>query len=194
MAWREDVGSVLRFFDENTGQVLYDLGPTKFLDNFSEIQDKYEEFYMRPLANDSTIWTILSSTQDAAYRCYRFTEGYKMNGSTRQYHVSGTATPSNFNTMYLKTASYTGTKIADGWYVEAKERMYSAWTNSAGTTLYKATLINFVGGKINRMVSCYFTGAMREYQLAVETVGCNTNGIELNQATYPYLWSYGLVL
>lgn len=195
IAWREDVGSVLRFVDEKTGQLLYDLGPTKFLDNFTEIQDKYEEFYMRPLANDSTIWTILSSTQDAAYRYYRYTEGYKMiNGSTRQYHVTGTTTPSNYNTMYLKTASYTGTPIADGWYVEAKNRMYSAWTNSAGLTLYKATLINFVGGKVNLFVDCYFTEAMKEYQVAVKTVGCNTNGIALNQATYPYLWSYGVGL
>lgn len=195
IAWREDVGSVLRFVDEKTGQLLYDLGPTKFLDNFSEIQDKYEEFYMRPLANDSTIWTILASTQDAAYRYYRYTEGYKViDGSTRQYHVSGTTTPSNYNTMYLKTASYGGTPIANGWYVEAKGRMYSAWTNSAGLTLYKATLIKFVGGKVNLFVDCYFTEAMKEYQMAVRTVGCDTNGVELNQTDYPYLWSYGVGL
>ena len=196
LAWREDVGSVLRFNDEKTGQALYDLGPGGILDNISTVLDKWTIMPLKSLTTSSRLSAILDVTENDCTKYNQFVEGYEQMGSVKKYNVSKTSSPSVYSGKMYVQQSYNSAVIPDGWYVGVNNGNYLASAtesmDSSSTPLYRCNLLLVSGGKVTNSAFCYFTEAMKEYQVAVRTVGCNTNGIELNQATYPYLWSYGV--
>lgn len=196
--------AVLRFQNENTGEFLYDLGPDGIMKEFSEKADSYTEIKLKKLTNVTRISEILNITDKACTTYYRFNEGYKQIGSgtaaTKQYHVSGTATPSAKNSQVFTSQSYNGTTIANGWYVKPNSGNYMAQLtnqyeqNEDGlwmdVPVYVVYIYQYSGGKLVASVPVYFTKTDSQY--ATSSVGCDKEGNELSTSTYQYLYSYWL--
>ena len=193
LAVNDDNKAVLRFQNENTGEFLYDLGPDGIMREFSEVADSYTETEFKKLTNATRVSELLDIVRSACTAYYRFNEGYKQIGSgssaTKQYHVSGTATPSPKHTQFFTSKYYNGTVIADGWYVKPNNGVYIQISNSTGTTaFYKVYIYQFSSGKLVNSVPVYFK--YTDSQRASKSVGCDVNGNELSTSTYPYLYSY----
>lgn len=198
--WNEGTGAdnkdhaVLRFYNEYTGEFLYDLGPDGIMKNFSEVSDSWTEMKLKKLTNCTRISEVLDIATNACSTFYRFNEGYKKMGSgsnaTKEYHVSGTSTPSSKNSQYFTSKNYNGTVISDGWYVRPNNGVYmQMMTNDANQVgVYSVTIYQFSGGKLVSSVPVYFK--YTDYQRASKSVGCDENGNELSTSTYTYLYSY----
>ena len=202
LAINSDNKAVLRFQNENTGEFLYDLGPDGIMKEFSEVADSYSEVQLHKLTNVKRVSEILDIGDSDCTTYYRFNEGYKKIGSgtsaTKQYHVSGTSTPSAKNSAYFTSKNYDGTQIADGWYCRKNNGNYLqrltdvTYVNEDGLTedkrIYQVNIMNFISGKLAQTAQVLFQ--YTDYQHASNSVGCDENGNELSTSTYTYLYSY----
>lgn len=202
LAVNDDNRAVLRFQDENTGEFLYDLGPDGIMKEFSEVADSYSEVQLHKLTNVKRVSEILDIGDSDCTTYYRFNEGYKKIGSgtsaTKEYHVSGTSSPSSNNSAYFTSKNYNGTQIADGWYCKKNNGNYiqkltdATYVNEDGLTenkrIYQVNLMNFISGKLAQTAQVLFQ--YTDYQHASKSVGCDENGNELSTSTYTYLYSY----
>jgi len=202
LAVNSDNKAVLRFQNENTGEFLYDLGPDGIMKEFSEVSDSYTEIELHKLTNVKRVSEVLDIGDSDCTTYYRFNEGYKKIGSgtsaTKQYHVSGTSTPSAKNSAYFTSKNYNGTQIADGWYCRKNNgnymqlRTYGTYVNEDGLTedkrIYQVNIMNFISGKLAQTAQVLFQ--YTDYQHASKSVGCDENGNELSTLTYTYLYSY----
>lgn len=202
LAINSDNKAVLRFQNENTGEFLYDLGPDGIMKEFSEVADSYSEVQLHKLTNVKRVSEILDIGDSDCTTYYRFNEGYKKIGSgtsaTKQYHVSGTSSPSSKNSAYFTSKNYNGTQIADGWYCKKNNGNYiqlltdATYVNEDGLTeskrIYQVNLMNFISGKLAQTAQVLFQ--YTDYQHASKSVGCDENGNELSTSTYTYLYSY----
>lgn len=202
LAVNDDNRAVLRFQNENTGEFLYDLGPDGIMKEFSEVADSYSEVQLHKLTNVKRVSEILDIGDSDCTTYYRFNEGYKKIGSgtsaTKQYHVSGTSSPSSKNSAYFTSKNYNGTQIADGWYCKKNNGNYiqqltdATYVNEDGLTeskrIYQVNLMNFISGKLAQTAQVFFQ--YTDYQHASKSVGCDENGNELSTSTYTYLYSY----
>lgn len=202
LAVNDDNRAVLRFQNENTGEFLYDLGPDGIMKDFSEVADSYSEVQLHKLTNVKRVSEILDIGDSDCTTYYRFNEGYKKIGSgtsaTKQYHVSGTSTPSAKNSAYFTSKNYDGTQIADGWYCRKNNGNYlqrltdATYVNEDGLTedkrIYQVNIMNFISGKLAQTAQVLFQ--YTDYQHASNSVGCDENGNELSTSTYTYLYSY----
>ena len=202
LAINSDNKAVLRFQNENTGEFLYDLGPDGIMKEFSEVADSYSEVQLHKLTNVKRVSEILDIGDSDCTTYYRFNEGYKKIGSgtsaTKQYHVSGTSTPSAKNSAYFTSKNYDGTQIADGWYCRKNNGNYlqrltdATYVNEDGLTedkrIYQVNIMNFISGKLAQTAQVLFQ--YTDYQHASNSVGCDENGNELSTSTYTYLYSY----
>lgn len=202
LAINSDNKAVLRFQNENTGEFLYDLGPDGIMKEFSEVADSYSEVQLHKLTNVKRVSEILDIGDSDCTTYYRFNEGYKKIGSgtsaTKQYHVSGTSTPSAKNSAYFTSKNYDGTQIADGWYCRKNNGNYlqlltdGTYVNEDGLTedkrIYQVNIMNFISGKLAQTAQVLFQ--YTDYQHASNSVGCDENGNELSTSTYTYLYSY----
>lgn len=197
LAWREDVGSVLRFYDEKTGQALYDLGPSGITANIDTVPDKWTIVPLKSLTTSSRLAAILDVTENDCTKYYQFVEGYKQLNGMKQYNVSGTSSPSGYSGKMYVQQSYNSAVISDGWYVGVNNGNYmTAGTESmdtASTPLYMCNLLLVSGGKVTNSAICYFTEADKRPLTASKFVGRDKDG-KLLGTGYPYLWSYGLGL
>ena len=186
--------AVLRFQNENTGEFLYDLGPDGIMKEFSEVADTYTQVMLKKLTSVTRVSELLDIADSDCTTYYRFNEGYKQIGSgnniTKQYHVSGGASPSAKNAQYFTTESYSGNTIANGWYVKPNNGVYMMTTSDGldQSSLYIVNIYQFSGGKLTRTVTVYFK--YTDSQRASQSVGCDESGNELNKQTYAYLYSY----
>ena len=169
---------------------------------FSEVADSYTEMKLKKLTNATRVSEILDIADSACTSYYRFNEGYKQIGSgsnvTKQYHVSGTASPSAKNSQYFTSKNYNGTTIANGWYVKPNKGNYMAQLTDQyeqlenglydNVKVYVVYIYQFSGGKLVASVPVYFK--YTDYQHASKSVGCDENGNELSTSTYTYLYSY----
>lgn len=202
LAVNDDNRAVLRFQNENTGEFLYDLGPDGIMKEFSEVADSYSEVQLHKLTNVKRVSEILDIGDSDCTTYYRFNEGYKKIGSgtsaTKQYHVSGTSSPSSKNSAFFTSKNYNGTQIADGWYCKKNNGNYiqqltdATHVNEDGLTeskrIYQVNLMNFISGKWAQTAQVFFQ--YTDYQHASKSVGCDENGNELSTSTYTYLYSY----
>lgn len=202
LAVNDDNRAVLRFQDENTGEFLYDLGPDGIMKEFSEVADSYSEVQLHKLTNVKRVSEILDIGDSDCTTYYRFNEGYKKIGSgtsaTKEYHVSGTSSPSSNNSAYFTSKNYNGTQIADGWYCKKNNGNYiqkltdATYVNEDGLTenkrIYQVNIMNFISGKLAQTAQVLFQ--YTDYQHASKSVGCDENGNELSTSTYTYLYSY----
>lgn len=202
LAINSDNKAVLRFQNENTGEFLYDLGPDGIMKEFSEVADSYSEVQLHKLTNVKRVSEILDIGDSDCTTYYRFNEGYKKIGSgtsaTKQYHVSGTSSPSSKNSAYFTSKNYNGTQIADGWYCKKNNGNYiqqltdATYVNEDGLTeykrIYQVNIMNFISGKLAQTAQVFFQ--YTDYQHASKSVGCDENGNELSISTYTYLYSY----
>lgn len=202
LAVNDDNRAVLRFQNENTGEFLYDLGPDGIMKEFSEVSDSYTEIELHKLTNVKRVSEVLDIGDSDCTTYYRFNEGYKKIGSgtsaTKQYHVSGTSTPSAKNSAYFTSKNYNGTQIADGWYCRKNNGNYlqlltdGTYVNEDGLTedkrIYQVNIMNFISGKLAQTAQVLFQ--YTDYQHASKSVGCDENGNELSTSTYTYLYSY----
>jgi hypothetical protein len=192
-----DKKGVLRFFDEDTGEPLYDLGPSGIMNNFEEIQDSWTSMQLKALAADSKLSAILNVTSDVCTMYYRFTEGYKVitSSNMKKYHISGTDSPSDYNTKYfdsksvntstVTTGTPAGNAIADGWYVQPNNGFYRS--NAVVCYVY---IYCFSGGKMVNGIRVYFTSDLIDDPMNKKSVGTDENGNDLSLLKYPSLWSY----
>lgn len=173
----EDGVGVLRFFDKD-GKPLYDLGPDKILENFSEVENSWTERWMKKLA----ISGLGGGTQYLGElkranctRYFRFNEGYKSistgNSPELRYNVSGGSNPSPYNLQWFSIqgqptptsgtspSDYAGRSlIADGWYATEHNKVngfddnqYAVeadWTNE--------TILYFTGGYATSSLVVWF--------------------------------------
>ena len=194
LAVNSDNRAVLRFLNENTGEFLYDLGPDGIMKEFSEVADSYTEMKLKKLTSATRVSEIIDVSASACTSYYRFNEGYKQIGSgsniTKEYHVSGTASPSSKNAQFFRTQSYNGTLIADGWYVKPNGGSYmmEQLDTLEGPTVYVVYIYQFSGGSLVSSVPVYFRYTDTQY--ATHSVGCDESGNELSTSTYSYLYSY----
>lgn len=202
LAVNDDNRAVLRFQNENTGEFLYDLGPDGIMKEFSEVADSYSEVQLHKLTNVKRVSEILDIGDSDCTTYYRFNEGYKKIGSgtsaTKQYHVSGTSSPSSKNSAFFTSKNYNGTQIADGWYCKKnngnymQQRTDATYVNEDGLTeskrIYQVNLMKFISGKLAQTAQVFFQ--YTDYQHASKSVGCDENGNELSTSTYTYLYSY----
>ena len=202
LAVNDNNQAVLRFQNENTGEFLYDLGPDGIMKEFSEVADSYTPMKLKKLTNATRISEIINITDSACTTYYRFNEGYKQIGSgssaTKQYHVSGSSSPSSKNTQFFTSQNYNGTTILNGWYVKPNNGNYiqklsgNYVVNGDGlyedVPIYQVTIYQFSGGKLVTSVPVYFLHTDNQY--ATHSVGCDGNGNELSTSTYTYLYSY----
>ena len=185
---------MLRFQDETTGEFLYDLGPDGIMKEFSEVADSYTPMKLKKLTNVNRVSEITDIADSACTTYYRFNEGYKQIGSgssaTKQYHVSGTSSPSAKNAQFFTSQSYNGSTIADGWYVKPNNGTYmmTAAETIGQTSVHVVYIYQFSGGKLVSSVPVYFV--YTDYQHTSKSVGCDENGNELSTSTYTYLYSY----
>ena len=205
LAVNSDNKAVLRFQNENTGEFLYDLGPDGIMKEFSEVADSYDEMRLKKLNPCKRVSEILNITDSQCTSYYRFNEGYKKIGTgstaTKQYHVSGTASPSAYNACYFTGKSYSGSKIPDGWYCKANNGSYiQRVTNEVvetdsglldHKTIYQVNIMHFVSGKLAETATVYFK--TKDMTQAYHSVGCDENGSELSTTAYEYLYSYYLI-
>lgn len=186
--------AVLRFQNENTGEFLYDLGPDGIMKEFSEVADSYTPMKLKKLANVTRVSELLDIKDSACTTYYRFNEGYKQIGSgnnvTKQYHVSGGSSPSAKNAQFFTSQNYSGTTIANGWYVKPNNGIYMMKAANAigDSIIYVVWIYQFSGGKLTTSVPVYFK--YTDSQHANHSVGCDENGNELSTSTYSYLYSY----
>jgi len=202
LAVNSDNKAVLRFQNENTGEFLYDLGPDGIMKEFSEVADSYSEIQLHKLTNVKRVSEVLDIGDSDCTTYYRFNEGYKKIGSgtsaTKEYHISGTSTPSAKNSAYFTSKNYNGTQIADGWYCRKNNGNYiqqltdETYVNDDGLTdnkiIYEVNIMNFASGKLVQTARVFFQ--YTDYQHASKSVGCDMNGNELSTSTYTYLYSY----
>lgn len=194
LAVNDNNQAVLRFQNETTGEFLYDLGPDGIMKEFSEVADSYTQMKLKKLTNVKRISEITDIADSACTTYYRFNEGYKQIGSgsnvTKQYHVSGTASPSAKNAQFFTSQHYNGTTIADGWYVMPNNGTYMMMAANAieAVSVYEVYIYQFSSGKIVSSVPVYFL--YTDYQHTSKSVGCDENGNELSTSTYTYLYSY----
>lgn len=194
LAVNDNNQAVLRFQNENTGEFLYDLGPDGIMKEFSEVADSYTPMKLKKLTNCTRVSEMLNISDSACTTYYRFNEGYKQIGSgqnvTKQYHVSGNASPSAKNSQFFTSQNYNGTTISDGWYVKPNNGVYMMeQVNMPGDpTVYVCYIYHFSGGKLVNSVPVYFR--YTDNQHASHSVGCDENGNELSTSTYSYLYSY----
>ena len=195
LAWREDVGSVLRFNDEKTGQALYDLGPGGILNNIDTVPDKWTIVPLKSLTTSSRLSDILNVTENVCTKYYQFVEGYKQLNGMKKYNVSGTSSPSSYSGKMYVQQSYNSAVISDGWYVGVNNGNYMATgtksMDTASTSLYMCNLLLVSGGKVTNSAICYFTEADKSPMTASKIVGRDKDG-KLLGTDYPYLWSYGV--
>ena len=186
--------AVLRFQNENTGEFLYDLGPDGIMKEFSEVADSYTPMKLKKLTNATRVSELLDITEGACTTYYRFNEGYKQIGSgnnvSKEYHVSGGASPSAQNAQFFTSQNYNGTTIADGWYVKPNNGVYMMKPQDAigAASIYVVWIYLFSEGKLSTSVPVYFK--YTDSQHANHSVGCDENGNELSTSTYTYLYSY----
>lgn len=196
LAVNSDNKAVLRFQNENTGEFLYDLGPDGIMKEFTEVADSYTKYSLYKLTEAKRVSELLDITDSMCTNYYRFNEGYKQIGTgstaTKKYHVSGTSSPSAKNASYFTVQSYSGSTIRDGWYCKANNGIYRMFllNNISSTVLYTVNIYQFSGGKLISNIIVYFKDKTSSY--ALNSVGCDKNGNELDSMTYPYLYSYGL--
>ena len=194
LAVNDNNQAVLRFQDETTGEFLYDLGPDGIMKEFSEVADSYTPMKLKKLTNVNRVSEITDIADSACTTYYRFNEGYKQIGSgssaTKQYHVSGTSSPSAKNAQFFTSQSYNGSTIADGWYVKPNNGTYmmTAAETIGQTSVHVVYIYQFSGGKLVSSVPVYFV--YTDYQHTSKSVGCDENGNELSTSTYTYLYSY----
>lgn len=202
LAVNDNNQAVLRFQNENTGEFLYDLGPDGIMKEFSEVADSYTQMKLKKLTNVTRISEITDIADSACTTYYRFNEGYKQIGSgssaTKQYHVSGTSSPSAKNSQFFTTQNYNGSTIPDGWYVKPNNGHYMQMlsgqyrVNNDGLyeeiPIYQVTIYQFSNGKLVSSVPVYFL--YTDYQHTSKSVGCDERGNELSTSTYSYLYSY----
>ena len=196
LAVNSDNKAVLRFQNENTGEFLYDLGPDGIMKEFTEVADSYTKYSLHKLKEAKRVSELLDITDSMCTNYYRFNEGYKQIGTgstaTKEYHVSGTSSPSAKNASYFTVQSYSGSTIKDGWYCKANNGVYRMLVTdfNSYTTLYTVNICQFSGGKLISSITVYFKDKTTSYEL--KSVGCDEKGNELDSTTYPYLYSYGL--
>ena len=194
LAVNDDNKAVLRFQNENTGEFLYDLGPDGIMKEFSEVADSYSEFKYHKLTNVTRVSELLNITASQCTSYYRFSEGYKQIGSgssaTKQYHISGTSTPSAKNSCFFTSKNYNGSYIPDGWYCKSNNGTYMAMSQDepGQTSVHVVYIYQFSSGKLASSVPVYFK--YTDTQHASHSVGCDENGNELSTLTYTYLYSY----
>lgn len=195
MAWRENVGSVLRFYDEKTGQALYDLGPGGILDNIDIVPDKWTIMPLKSLTTSSRLSAILDVTENDCTKYNQFVEGYKQLSGSKQYNISGTSSPSSYSGKMYVQQSYNSAVIPDGWYVGVNNGNYlvsgTESMDSSSTPLYMCNLLLVSGGKVTNSAVCYFTEADTRPLTASKSLGRDKDG-NLLGTNYPYLWSYGV--
>ena len=194
LAVNDDNKAVLRFQNENTGEFLYDLGPDGIMKEFSEVADSYSEFKYHKLTNVTRVSELLNITASQCTSYYRFSEGYKQIGSgssaTKQYHISGTSTPSAKNSCFFTSKNYNGSYIPDGWYCKSNNGTYMAMLQDepGQTSVCVVYIFQFSSGKLVTSVPVYFK--YTDTQHASHSVGCDEDGNELSTSTYTYLYSY----
>lgn len=142
-----EMHAVLRFRNEYTGEVLYDLGPTQINSNVSQQPNEYEKWMLKSVSS-GTATTLVTIMDSGCSAYYRFTEGYTQTGNVRTYRVSGQSTPSASNACFFTSQSYLGTKIPDGWYEKANNGHFMQEPTDDGTTAYSVIRYRFNGGKL----------------------------------------------
>ena len=194
--------AVLRFYNEYTGEFLYDLGPDGIMNEFTEVADSYTEMALHKLTNVTRVSEVMDIKASDCTTYYRFNEGYKQiktgSNTTKQYHVSGTASPSAKNSSYFTSRNYNGSTIPDGWYCKANNGNYimqatdQVYVNENGLndmkTIYEVSIFQFSSGKLVTTVRVYFRSKKKTEMM--KSVGCDENGNELSTLTYQYLYSY----
>ena len=192
--WADDnkPHAVLRFYDEYTGEFLYDLGPGGIMKNFSQVNDSYTTKKLHRLTNVTRVSELMDITEDQCSTYYRFNEGYKQiesgDSTIREYSVSHTSTPSDKNSCYFTSPSYNGTMISDGWYCMPNNGIYMMMLTDGDTAIYTSVIYHFVSGKLTESYTVMFLSEVKSEML--DSVGCDEDGDELNTSTYPYLYSY----
>ena len=163
---------------------------------FTEVADSYTKYSLYKLTEAKRVSELLDITDSMCTNYYRFDEGYKQIGTgstaTKKYHVSGTSSPSAKNAKYFTVQSYSGSTIRDGWYLKANNGIYRMYllNDISSTVLYTVNIYQFSGGKLISNIIVFFKDKTPSY--ALNSVGCDKNGNELDSMTYPYLYSYGL--
>ena len=200
LATNDDGKGVLRFSDEDTGAFLYDLGPDGIMKNFSEVADSWTTMNLKALNTSSRLSSVLNVNSSDCTTYYRFNEGYKAittGSETKTYHISGTSSPSDYNSEYFDSQSVdtstvttgvpNGNTIPDGWYVQPNNGYYRCSVNG----IYDVFLYCFSSGKMVNSIRVYFTEDLATEPIeAMKTVGTDENGGVLLTSKYPYLWSY----
>ena len=197
LAVNDDGKAVLRFQNETTGEFLYDLGPEGIMKTFNEMEDSWDEYSFHKLTDVTRVSELLNILSSMCGTYYRFSEGYKQiqtgNFTQKEYHISGTSTPSAYNSSYFEEKDYNGSNIPDGWYCKPNNGSYMlklGMVDSVADQIYIVHIYKFINGKLVYSVPVYFRS--KDPNAAFASVGCDEDGNELSRTVYPYLYSYWL--
>lgn len=148
--------AVLRFYNEDTGEFLYDLGPDQINQNVTQKDNSWTEWKLKAVSGGTaTSLTVITNSECTSY--YRFNEGFTQTGNVKTYNVSGTSSPSAKNSCFFTTKNYNGTKISDGWYEKANNGIWIQTSDSdngqligstSSTVSYEVVRYRFYSGKL----------------------------------------------
>ena len=118
LAVNSDGQTVLRFCNDQTGEVLYDLGPNGIMKEVMESASSTQRYGLKYVTADSGgVLDFLQHAPTTSY--YLYHEGFKRVGNAVKYNYSGTSTPSDKDGKLL-TGEDPSSQIAEGgWYTAA---------------------------------------------------------------------------
>ena len=121
LAVNESGQTVLRFCNDQTGELLYDLGPGGIMTNITESHSSVQKYRMKMVTPGSGgVLDFLRRVPSRPY--YLYHEGFKRVGNTVKYDYSGTSTPSEKNGKMLDGESPSSNIAEDGWYTMTTDK------------------------------------------------------------------------
>jgi len=145
LAINSDQKAVLRFYNEETGEFLYDLGPDEINKNVSQIPDKWEEWRLYKVQPTDDVKLHVYDSMLTSY--YRYKEGYTKTGDVKTY-TSGGTTPGSDDGKFFSSKSTHSSLIPNGTYRKADNGTFLQVLSDTDATKYGYTTYQFSGGKL----------------------------------------------
>jgi hypothetical protein len=145
LAINSDQKAVLRFYNEETGEFLYDLGPDEINKNVSQIPDKWEEWRLYKVQPTDDVKLHVYDSMLTSY--YRYKEGYTKTGNVKTY-TSGGTTPGSDDGKFFSSKSTHSLLIPNGTYRKADNGTFLQVMSDTDATKYGYTTYQFSGGKL----------------------------------------------
>ena len=136
--------AVLRFYDEYTGEYLYDLGPSQINHNVNQVSDEWEEWKLKSTAG-LNINSHVYTNQCTSY--FRYKEGFTQTGNVKTY-TSGGSSPGPNDGKFFKGRSVSFATIPDGSYRKPDNGVFFQKLNDDDTSSPSYIIYNFSGGRL----------------------------------------------